>query len=932
MAIPTKLPAGVKTWNPTKLKAFIDTYGEPDNVGSGIQIDTANLADEAVTADKIEDGAVGAAKLDADLTEEHAIVDGLAHDKVVLTVVSDGGLQLDITALDAGDVKFHLNGADSILDCTTGDGVAGAARVELAAGADANNPVVNYVYVTDTAGVASLAVSTTKPSGVFAWVGKVVVPDAVTWATTGEYLIQRYTEAYVNDGRGALSHQREKLRALGATYESGGTHTLNITGAGTVVHLDVAAAVVYQLHKQNFPATATGPYYYGNGTTPYTAIDDLSLAALYSGGGAVGINKRYNLVIWGAVNYSAGDCKLFVNLPTDGYNSDSQAIADALATADFSIPAAMRGTAFMIARVVLKYTGSIWEEIGTYSLLGTAPGAATGGAGAVLATEFGDATFRVNDSTDATKQIAFEASTIATGTTRTITMPDADVDLGALGGGAWTENQDVGGYSLVSVSDGDIDITANGSGELTVTETPLVLNSASSHLKFYDTNGSDPLDYIQVEFNSGNFLILHRDASSSDNTSVMQLAFNGQDHHRTEGHWELQGWDGGIGSWAQRFITGLGDSGTNDGVLSIGPVGNNYHLNIDGKLIQSQKNGAAEPLGLNPFGGDVALGNFDFNADQTVGAGQDNFVLTYDNASGKINLEAAGGGGGSQTPWTSNIDTAGYSLTTAAGAGATADIVIIPGASSGDYAGDVNITGAVGYYEGSSVNITAGAAGSYAGSGYYGGHVNITAGASGGYQYGGRVNIIGGIGSSSLGYEGGDVRIDGGNGSTGGGKGGSVLIEAGGAAGGDGGSTTVKGGEGTTHGDPGRLVCSGTTGITGANVTLVAGAGRADGANNGGDVYVTGGGAGLAGTSGKVIIKSGTNTHATGVGGDVVITTEHGGATSGNAGNVLITAGTAAGSGSDGFVSIQGQIFPAAAGTAGWVLKTDGTNCYWAAA
>ena len=32
MAIPTKLPAGVKTWNPTKLKAFIDTYGEPENV------------------------------------------------------------------------------------------------------------------------------------------------------------------------------------------------------------------------------------------------------------------------------------------------------------------------------------------------------------------------------------------------------------------------------------------------------------------------------------------------------------------------------------------------------------------------------------------------------------------------------------------------------------------------------------------------------------------------------------------------------------------------------------------------------------------------------------------------------------------------------------------------------------------------------------
>ena len=44
--------------------------------------------------------------------------------------------------------------------------------------------------------------------------------------------------------------------------------------------------------------------------------------------------------------------------------------------------------------------------------------------------------------------------------------------------------------------------------------------------------------------------------------------------------------------------------------------------------------------------GDVALGNFVFDADQTVGAGQDNYVLTYDNTSGLISLEAVAGGGG----------------------------------------------------------------------------------------------------------------------------------------------------------------------------------------------------------------------------------------------------------------------------------------------
>ncbi|MFZ9081022.1 MAG: hypothetical protein ACO23H_21015, partial [Alphaproteobacteria bacterium] len=39
------------------------------------------------------------------------------------------------------------------------------------------------------------------------------------------------------------------------------------------------------------------------------------------------------------------------------------------------------------------------------------------------------------------------------------------------------------------------------------------------------------------------------------------------------------------------------------------------------------------------------FGNYTFNTDQTVGAGQDNFVLTYDNGTGEISLEAAAGGG-----------------------------------------------------------------------------------------------------------------------------------------------------------------------------------------------------------------------------------------------------------------------------------------------
>jgi len=44
-------------------------------------------------------------------------------------------------------------------------------------------------------------------------------------------------------------------------------------------------------------------------------------------------------------------------------------------------------------------------------------------------TTFSDATFRIQDNVDATKQIAFEAASITTGTTRTITVPDFDLTL-----------------------------------------------------------------------------------------------------------------------------------------------------------------------------------------------------------------------------------------------------------------------------------------------------------------------------------------------------------------------------------------------------------------------------------------------------------------------------------------------------------------------
>jgi len=67
-------------------------------------------------------------------------------------------------------------------------------------------------------------------------------------------------------------------------------------------------------------------------------------------------------------------------------------------------------------------------------------------------------------------------------------------------------------------------------------------------------------------------------------------------------------------------------------------------LDVNGNKLVSTSNGNID---IEPNGtGNVLLGNFTFDADQSVGAGQDDYVLTYDHSTGLISLEVSSGGGG----------------------------------------------------------------------------------------------------------------------------------------------------------------------------------------------------------------------------------------------------------------------------------------------
>jgi len=76
------------------------------------------------------------------------------------------------------------------------------------------------------------------------------------------------------------------------------------------------------------------------------------------------------------------------------------------------------------------------------------------------------------------------------------------------------------------------------------------------------------------------------------------------------------------------------------------------HVNIEneatgsGPIVSAAGDDANIDLNLVAKGtGNVKVGVYSFDGDQSVGAGQDNYVLTYDNGSGLISLEAGGGGG-----------------------------------------------------------------------------------------------------------------------------------------------------------------------------------------------------------------------------------------------------------------------------------------------
>jgi hypothetical protein len=369
-------------------------------------------------------------------------------------------------------------------------------------------------------------------------------------------------------------------------------------------------------------------------------------------------------------------------------------------------------------------------------------------------------------------------------------------------------NLDVNGNSITSTSNGNVVIAPNGTGDVQLDADTVRVGDSNANATI-TTNGTGDLT---LNTNSG--------TNSGSITNA----------------------DGANGDIS------ISPNGTGTVVINTDLDVDN--LNINGNTIISTDTDG--DISLTPNGaGRVNIGTFPIVANQTVGSGQDGYVLTYDHAGLQLQLEAPA----TQTVTTPTIQTFTSSGTWTKPAGCTkVKVTVVGGGGGGGCASgqdsDCNVAAGGGGAGGcaieyidvsaeSSVSVTvgsggaggasSGATGSTGGTSSFGAFCSASGGGGGdGLQSGGNSTTYGGDGGVGTG---GDINAEGGVGGI------SALVENTAPLSGVGGNSFFGGGarwslqtsNGTSNGNAGTLGGGGSGGVV-RNVSGTNGAGGAGGA------------------------------------------------------------------------------------------------------
>lgn len=315
----------------------------------------------------------------------------------------------------------------------------------LTAGSD-NNPTMNYLFIPEATKVLTVSTSGYPSDEEHIKVSTYYVQSALgVQEAGGTFITQNWNDFAADDvNEGHITHMTERERRFGAKWFSGvagdgDNDYLDIPSNG-VVNLKSTSGIVYQMHKQVYPAFDTSGTdiahivnQFGNAFATTTNLF-LNVTA-DSTGTPLGNNKYFNIFIWGVANRTDQHVTIMINLPGGTYATQNDAEQDVSGFDILSIPREFSldsSTGFAIARLTIQKTATTWIYKSTVDCRqGGCAGGATGGSLGAL-TNFSDNVFTIFDADLNTRIGTFNAGGITAGNTRDLSFPDSDGTLALL--------------------------------------------------------------------------------------------------------------------------------------------------------------------------------------------------------------------------------------------------------------------------------------------------------------------------------------------------------------------------------------------------------------------------------------------------------------------------------------------------------------------
>lgn len=407
-----------------------------------------------------------------------------------------------------GDLTQFWSDDFDVLDCT---GPVCTVNLTALVGTD-TTPAASFVYILQSA-KTTLVANTSFPANSVEHIRicSIVLQSAATTGTEGALMVRNWNDPAfgITNPRGGDIVSSERVRKEHALYDSGIVLTITGSGTGTVT-LDTTAGAVYQFNLQFFPAIdmagADNIHLVNLSGSEYSTTSNLvaGITTLADGVTSLGNNKYFNIVVWGVQNRTGETSHLMCNLPTGQYNSSLGATTDSQKFSVHTIPSAFRGTGFLVAELTFRLTGggSTWTLVQNKDLLGQIPTLVPGGGTTTAVSIFPDSSFELFDNGDSSKRMDFELSSITTGTTRTITMADNNINFET---GLGVENGGTGATNLNAfvLTDGSNPLTSNWN----INDEVEVLFGASGNASIKHSNVDVALVIQDKEDNTNDFNI-----------------------------------------------------------------------------------------------------------------------------------------------------------------------------------------------------------------------------------------------------------------------------------------------------------------------------------------------------------------------------------------------------------------------------------------